>query len=118
VRPRPAVADAQAEWLMTQPGVGSLTAPATVLVLGPVTRFLTSKHVVSYIGLAPLVNASAEKHRLGHVTKQATPCSATCWVKGARSRRVPIPVSALPVPCSALRRWLREESALPSATLE
>ncbi len=55
---------------MTHPGVGPLTALATVLVLGPVTRFPTSKHVVSYIGLAPSVDASADKYRLGHVTKQ------------------------------------------------
>jgi len=50
--------------------VGPLTALATVLVLGPVTRFATHKHVVSYIGLAPAVAASAEKCRLGHITKQ------------------------------------------------
>ena len=63
-------ADDQARRLMTHPGVGPLTALATVLVLGPVARFPTSKHVVSYIGLAPAVHASAEKYRLGHVTKQ------------------------------------------------
>jgi transposase len=63
-------ADEQAPRLMTHPGVGPLTALATVLVLGPVARFPTSKHVVSYIGLAPAVHASAEKYRLGHVTKQ------------------------------------------------
>jgi transposase len=55
---------------MTHPGVGALTALATVLILGPVGRFPTSKHVVSYIGLAPSVDASADKYRLGHVTKQ------------------------------------------------
>jgi len=65
-----AAADVQARRLMTHPGVGPLTALATVLVLGPVARFPTSKHVVSYIGLAPAVAASAEKCRLGHVTKQ------------------------------------------------
>jgi transposase len=65
-----AAADVQARRLMTHPGVGPLTALATVLILGPVTRFPTSKHVVSYIGLAPSVDASAEKYRLGHVTKQ------------------------------------------------
>ena len=63
-------ADDQARRLMTHPGVGPLTALATVLVLGPVARFPTSKHVVSYIGLAPAVDASADKYRLGHVTKQ------------------------------------------------
>jgi hypothetical protein len=34
-------------------------ALATILVLGPVTRFPSSKHVVSYIGLAPAIAASA-----------------------------------------------------------
>ena len=63
-------ADVQARRLMTHPGVGPLTALATVMVLGPVARFPTSKHVVSYIGLAPSVDASADKYRLGHVTKQ------------------------------------------------
>jgi transposase len=65
-----AAADDQARRLLTHPGVGPLTALATVLVLGPVTRFPTSKHVVSYIGLAPTVDASADKCRLGHITKQ------------------------------------------------
>ena len=65
-----AQADDQARPLITHPGVGPLTALATVLVLGPVARFPTSKHVVSYIGLAPTVAASAEKCRLGHITKQ------------------------------------------------
>jgi transposase len=63
-------ADLRARQLMTHPGVGALTALATVLILGPVDRFPTSKHVVSYIGLAPSVDASADKYRLGHVTKQ------------------------------------------------
>jgi len=57
---------------MTHPGVGPLTALATVLVLGPVARFPGRKHVVSYIGLAPAVNASADKYRLGHISKQGS----------------------------------------------
>ena len=56
--------------LMTHPGVGPLTALATLLVLGPVTRFPTSKHVVSYVGLAPAIASSAGKHHLGGITKQ------------------------------------------------
>jgi transposase len=47
-----AAADPEARRLMTHPGVGPLTALATVLVLGPVGRFPGSKHVISYIGLA------------------------------------------------------------------
>lgn len=63
-------ADPEARRLMTHPGVGPLTALATLLVLGPVARFPTSKHVVSYIGLAPSVASSAGRHRLGGITKQ------------------------------------------------
>ncbi|MGH7389916.1 MAG: transposase [Candidatus Rokuibacteriota bacterium] len=59
-----------AQRLMTHPGVGPLSALATVLVLGAVARFPTSKHVVSYIGLAPAIESSAGKHRLGRITKQ------------------------------------------------
>jgi transposase len=65
-----AAADDQARPLMTHPGVGPLTALATVLGLSPVTRFPTSQHVVSYLGLAPAVAAAAATCRLGHITKQ------------------------------------------------
>jgi transposase len=65
-----AQADPEACRLMTHPGVGSLTALATLVTLGPVSRFPTSKHVVSYVGLAPAVASSAGKHRLGRITKQ------------------------------------------------
>ena len=41
-------------------------------MLGPVARFHDSKHVVSYVGLAPAVNASADKYHLGHITKQGS----------------------------------------------
>jgi transposase len=58
--------------LITHPGVGALTALATIVVLGPVARFPDSKHVVSYVGLAPAVNASADKYHLGHITKQGS----------------------------------------------
>ena len=67
-----AAADPNARRLMTHPGVGPLTALATVLVRGPVARFPGSKHVVSSIGLAPAVNASADKYRLGHISKQGS----------------------------------------------
>ena len=60
----------EAQRLMTHPGVGPLSALATVLVLGSVTRFPTSRHVASYIGLAPAIESSAGKHRLGRITKQ------------------------------------------------
>lgn len=67
-----ALAHPDAPRLITHPGVGPLTALATIVVLGPVARFQDSKHVVSYIGLAPALNASADKYHLGHITKQGS----------------------------------------------
>ena len=51
-----------------------------MLVLGPVARFPSSKHVVSYVGLAPAVYASADKYRLGHISKQGS--ALLRWVLG------------------------------------
>src|SRR5215831_14546309 len=73
-------ADPRARRLLTHPGVGPLTALTTVLVLGPVTRFPDGKHVVSYVGLAPAINASADKQHLGTITKQGN--ALLRWVLG------------------------------------
>src|SRR5438552_9043170 len=59
--------------LITHPGVGALTALATIVVLGPVARFPDNQHVGSYVGLAPALNASADKHHFGHITKHGSP---------------------------------------------
>ena len=67
-----AAAHPDAPRLLTHPGVGPLTALATIAVLGPVSGFHDSKHVVSYVGLAPALHASADKYRLGHITKQGS----------------------------------------------
>src|SRR5262249_41741789 len=70
---RVAAVDPHARLLLTHPGAGPMTALTTVLVLGPIERFPDSKHVVSYVGLAPAINASADKQRLGKITKQGNP---------------------------------------------
>src|ERR1700716_111782 len=67
-----ALAHPDAPRLITHPGGGAVTALATVGVLGPVACFSDSKHVVSYVGLAPALNASADKYHLGHITKQGS----------------------------------------------
>jgi transposase len=69
-----------ARLLLTHPGVGALTALTTVLVLGPTARFPGSKHVVSYVGLAPAVSASADTCHLGQITKQGS--ALLRWVLG------------------------------------
>jgi transposase len=72
--------DPRAKLLLTHPGIGPLTALTTVLILGPIARFPGSQHVVSYVGLAPAVEASADKQRLGKITKQGS--ALLRWVLG------------------------------------
>ena len=56
--------------LMTHPGVGCITALAFVLVIGTPDRFGCGKQVASYLGLIPCEDSSADRWRLGHITKQ------------------------------------------------
>jgi transposase len=58
--------------LQTHPGVGAITALAFVLVLGTPDRFGCGKQVASYLGLIPCEESSADKWRLGHISKQGS----------------------------------------------
>ncbi|HEY6349978.1 MAG TPA: IS110 family transposase [Candidatus Angelobacter sp.] len=60
----------QAVLLMTHPGVGPITALATVVTLGDVSRFERGKKVASYVGLIPSEDSSGQHRRLGAITKQ------------------------------------------------
>jgi transposase len=60
----------QARLLMSQPGVGPITALAFVLTLGDVARFKRGKQVASYLGLIPREHSSGGKQRLGAIHKQ------------------------------------------------
>ena len=62
--------DRQARLLMTQPGVGPITALAFVLTIGAVRRFAHSGQVASYVGLIPREHSSGGKQRLGAISKQ------------------------------------------------
>jgi transposase len=59
-----------ARLLMTQPGVGPITALAFVLTLGDVARFPRGKQVASYLGLIPREYSSGGQQRLGSISKQ------------------------------------------------
>ena len=61
-----------AQRLMTHPGVGPVTALATVLTLGPAERFRSGKQVASYFGLIPSEHSSGGGQRLGHISKQGS----------------------------------------------
>jgi transposase len=62
--------DPKARLLMTQPGVGPITALAFVLTLGDVGRFPRGKQVASYLGLIPREYSSGGHQRLGSISKQ------------------------------------------------
>ena len=65
--------DSKAALLMTQPGVGPITALAFVLTIGEVGRFQRGKQVASYLGLIPSERSSSNKRRRGSISKQGNP---------------------------------------------
>jgi len=63
-------ADPRVQRLITIPGIGPFTAILLVLELGDIYRFPSAKHLASYVGLTPRVRASADRIRLGHISKE------------------------------------------------
>jgi transposase len=62
--------NAQSCLLMTHPGVGPVVSLTYVLTIGDWKRFPRSKELASYLGLIPAEDSSADKRRLGHISKQ------------------------------------------------
>jgi transposase len=82
---RAARENAQACLLMTQPGVGPVTALAFVVTIGEVSRFPRGKQVASYLGLIPSERSSGSKRRLGAISKQGNVFLRTMLVEAAQS---------------------------------
>jgi transposase len=82
---RAAFADTASRLLMTQPGVGPVTALAFTLTVGDVSRFRHSKQVASYLGLIPSEHSSGGKQRLGAITKQGNSFMRMLLVEAAQS---------------------------------
>lgn len=80
-----AAGDKQACLLMTQPGVGPITALAFVVTIGDVRRFKRGKQVASYLGLIPAERSSGDKRRLGSISKQGNVFLRTLLVEAAQS---------------------------------
>src|SRR2546427_725230 len=70
---------------MQQAGVGPVTALAFVLTVGPVSRFASSKKVVSYLGLNPSEESSGGRQRLGAIGKQGNPMMRYLLVEAAQT---------------------------------
>jgi len=75
----------EARLLMSQPGVGPITALAFVLTIGDVSRFARGKQVASYLGLIPREHSSAGHQRLGAISKQGNRFLRMLLVEAAQS---------------------------------
>jgi transposase len=67
-----AKADTAVELLRTHPGIGLLTALALRYTLEPVERFTTTRRVTGYVGFDCVEDQSAERRRLGSISKQGS----------------------------------------------
>jgi len=56
--------------LLTIPGVGPRTAEAVVAYIDDARRFGSSRQVGCYFGLVPCQDQSADRNRLGHITRE------------------------------------------------
>jgi len=77
--------DEAAHLLMTQPGVGPITAMAFVLTIGDVKRFPRGKQVASYLGLVPREHSSGGRQKLGAITKQGNRMMRMLLVEAAQT---------------------------------
>ncbi len=80
-----AFAHPQARLLMTQPGVGAITALAFVVTIGEVARFGRGKQVASYLGLIPREHSSGGQQRLGAISKQGNSFLRMLLVEAAQT---------------------------------
>ena len=69
--------------LMTQPGVGPVTALASDVFLGDPGRFADGKAVASYVGMIPREYSSGGRQRLGGLSKQGNPLLRFLWCEAA-----------------------------------
>ena len=58
---------------MTIPGVGIRTAETFIAWVDDVARFRNNRRLGSYFGLVPCQDASADRNRLGHITRDGPP---------------------------------------------
>ena len=77
--------NSMAKLLMTIPGVGFITAMFMVAEIEDISRFPSYRHLASYAGLVPCLDASADKQRIGHITKQGSPHLRCALVEAAQA---------------------------------
>jgi transposase len=68
---------------MTIPGIGPRTAEALVAYIDNANRFSSVRKAGSYFGWDPCQDASADKNRLGHITRNGPPTVRKLLVEAA-----------------------------------
>jgi transposase len=76
---------ALAQLLMTIPGIGPITALFIIAEVEDISRFPSYRHLASYVGVVPSLDASGGKERRGHITKQGSPYLRTVLIESAQS---------------------------------
>jgi transposase len=76
---------ADAQRLMTVPGIGVLTATALIAFVGDVRRFRSGRDFAAYLGLTPREHSSGFSRRLGSITKRGNTYLRMILIHGARS---------------------------------
>ena len=78
-------ADTCVQQLREIPGIGLLTSTALRATVGDIHRFPSGRHFASWLGLTASERSSAERRRLGRISKQGDTYLRTLIVHGARS---------------------------------
>jgi len=77
--------NAIAKLLMTIPGIGPIVAMYIVAEIEDISRFPSYRHLSSYAGLVPSLDASGGKERTGGITKQGSPHLRTALIEAAHA---------------------------------
>ena len=76
--------DKRAKLLMSIPGIGTIVAMTIVAEIEDISRFPSYRHLASYSGLVPSLEASAEKERRGKITKEGSSYLRTALIEAAQ----------------------------------
>ena len=82
---RLAAGSAEAQWLLTVPGIGVLTATAMIAFVGDIRRFRSGRAFAAYLGLTPREASSGAVRHLGRISKRGNSYLRMLLVHGARS---------------------------------
>ena len=88
--------------LQTIPGIGVITATALIGQVGCPQRFPSGRHFASYLGLTAREDSSAQRRRLGAISKQGDTYLRMLLTHGARSILCHAKRQAAPDPLRAL----------------